>query len=571
MNSHLTQRELLLYVDGELSLWRSWQTQAHLLSCWSCRRELERLEQDINAIVDAQNRSFLPSTPRLIRPWDNFEELAAALPAPRLGVGMRLRQAGNLLSSDSLSSLRWATGVVTLVCFVVTALWLLPERLSAQVVLRRMEQAELVRRSVNTGQVIRQRLRVERIDRRSSTRRSVEMESWNVGARSVWRGDIRDLEQRYRRLGLASTLPLSAVAAERWLLETQAEPRASRTGDGVELEAHDSRAGAELESVNMRVQSGTWRLEGIRLTFTNDIFDVAEVDFAILKKSELSSDLLAELEPPAAPEARFARVRSGLPGPRPELDAPPPNLIEEELRIQYRLHEVGADLSEPIELKQDQGKIVISARAASDERKQQLAEMFGGDPRIRLETEVSPIPLTTTAPRSIAPSSAAERSPDKQLTEFFGSAEGQENFTRAVLGADALVLAPLYALQNLSQHWPSNVEPTLSAESREELDAMVNDYLHRLGTSLPELKQLLGPFLERFCGPNAAAPDTPPSYTDWRKSVTAGLEAARTLDRNLKALLTMSANGRTLPEACPDLKSALLELSSYVGTAPPKW
>jgi hypothetical protein len=363
---------------------------------------------------------------------------------------------------------------------------------------------------------------------------------------------------------------LSPVATERWLRETQAEPKVSRTGDAVELEAHDSRAGAELDSVNVRVQRGTWHLEGIRLTFTNDIFDVAEVDFAILKKSELPSDVLAELEPPVAPEAQSARVRSSLPGPRTEFDEPPPNPIEEELRIQYRLHEVGADLSEPIELKQDQGKIVISARAASDERKQQLAVMFGGDPRIRLETEVGPIPLATTSPRSIAPGSATERSPDEQLTEFFGSVEAQENFTRAVLGADASILARLYALQNLGQHWPSNVEPTLSAEGREKLDAMVNDHLHRFSASLPELKQLLGPFLERFCGPSAAGPDNPPHHRGWRESVTAGLDAARTLDRNLKALLTTSANGRTLPEACPDLKSALLELSSHAGNAPPK-
>lgn len=571
MNSHLTQREILLYVDGELSLWRSCRIQAHLLSCWNCRRELERMEEEIRAIVDAQHRSFLPSMPRPVRAWDSFDELAAALPpASRFRFRTWLRQAGNLLGGDSLSSLRWATAVVTLVCFAVAALWLMPERLSAQIVLHRMEQTELVRTSVSAGQVIRQRLRIERTDRRSSTRRSVELETWNSGARSVWRGDVRDLQQRYRLLGLESSLPISTAATERWLQQTWAEPKVLRAGDRLELEAHNTRKGDDLESVNVRVQTGTWRLEGIRLTFANSIFDVAELDLTILKKNELSSDLLAELEPAAAPEARSVRVDPAVRGLQPSPDALPLKPVEEELRVQFRLHEIGADLREPIELRQDQGKIVVNARAASDERKQQLSEMFGADPRIRLETEVSSTPLTTTVPPAIVSRAALEPRRDKQLVDFFGSAEAQENFTRAILDTDAAVLGHLYALRSLAQHWPSNVEPMLSVEGSRELHAMVNDHLRALSTSQSEMRQLLALFLVRLCGPGADSSGTLLSHADWRQSATAGLEAARTLDRNLRALLTTSSNRRTVEEACPELKSALLALSLSVGSMAPK-
>src|SRR5215813_10521964 len=123
MNNHLTQRELLLYVDGELSRWRVRQTQAHLFSCWSCRRELERLEQDIGAIVDAQNRSFLPSLPRSVRPWRSFDELAATLPVRGLRSRQWFRFAGGILDDSSARLMCWVTASATVLVVVALSLW----------------------------------------------------------------------------------------------------------------------------------------------------------------------------------------------------------------------------------------------------------------------------------------------------------------------------------------------------------------------------------------------------------------------------------------------------------------
>src|SRR5215467_10913260 len=99
MNSHLTRRELLLHVDGELTRGRERAAREHLLSCWACRRELERLKEDINTIVDAQNRCFSASTPRPQRPWAGFEELAATAPEPGFRISAWVRQIGGVLRS----------------------------------------------------------------------------------------------------------------------------------------------------------------------------------------------------------------------------------------------------------------------------------------------------------------------------------------------------------------------------------------------------------------------------------------------------------------------------------------
>jgi len=568
MTDHISRRELLLHLDGELSRRRSRQVQAHLLSCWHCRRELESLERDIHAIVDAQNRSFLPSAPRPVRSWDNFEELARALPAPRFQLGAWFRRAAGFLAAESFSSVRWATAVVTLVCFVATALWLTPERLSAETVLRRMEQAESVRRTVGGSQVIRQRILVERTDRRNLTRHSTEVESWKAGSRGVWRGDNAGLRQRYRDRGLESSLPLSPISTERWLGETQAETKLSRAGDTVDLQAHSTRVGGDLESVSVRVRKGTWHLEAIRLTFSDSIFDVAELDLTVLRKDELSPDLLAELEPAPVIEARsrssVARsILRTLPSTAPAI-----NPLEEELAVQYRLHEIGADLTDPIELKQEQGKIVIMARGASADRKQQLAELFGTDPHVRLETDVNGSEFDASAPLSLPITAASPHKPDQQLVEFLGSPEAQENFTRSVLDTDASILARLYALRKLAQHWPSDVEPSLSPERREQLRTIVQDHLRALDAGVPELQRLLAPLVDRLCGPTQTAPTTLSAHSDWRESAASGLASARALDRELRALLTTSNAQTTLSAACPGMKSNLTVLSDSLPGQP---
>lgn len=50
---HLSDRDLILWLDGELSRRRSAQAEGHLKSCWSCRVRRQELEQAITGFVHA--------------------------------------------------------------------------------------------------------------------------------------------------------------------------------------------------------------------------------------------------------------------------------------------------------------------------------------------------------------------------------------------------------------------------------------------------------------------------------------------------------------------------------------
>lgn len=561
MNSHLTPRELLHYVDGELPARQSRSAQAHLRSCWHCRTELERLEQDINLIVNAQDLSYFPAMPPPPRPWANFEEMAATLPS-RFRICAWLQRA-NFLAH--LGSVTWAATVVTLVCVLVTALWLTPARLSAEGVFRNLDAADLVRTRVARGQAVRQRVRVQRVDRHSSVRgRSMEFEFWTFGALSRWRGEDNDLHRLYRNLGIDTVLPLSAPACERWLSETGAKPKVSVSGGAVELRADGE--GRDLESVSVRVSSDGWHVAAMRLTFSDSIFDLSELDLTVLRKDELPPELLETLEPPSPANSPHAKVErtTGSTGKIAAMelsaDAPTVNLSEVELRVQFRLHEIGADLSEPIELKLEPPRVVISAAGASQGRKQQLVEMFDNDPRLRLDIDaraaLSEGPFTPVGVPGPTPQSA----PDKQLEAFFGGLDAEERFTRAVLAIDESILDRLYALRNLAERWPPEAEATLSDEARGELRGIAEDHRSALRADLPRLRELLTPLIESFCNGTVPSTGNPGAPVPWREFAAIGLSAAPTLDRYLRASLTTSANATNIGEACPNISGALSSL-----------
>jgi len=296
----------------------------------------------------------------------------------------------------------------------------------------------------------------------------------------------------------------------------------------------------------------------MRLTFTDTVFEITELDFAVLDRGTLSPDLLAALELPGSvnetPNVKNAASAHAA-GP---VSLTGPDLSDVELGVEFRLHQIGADLSEPIEVNKGKNQIVIRAVGASEERKRQLIDTFANDPNVRLELEkVSPPEGSISVPISISGSGTSAEL-DKKLMEFLGGAAAEESFARAVLASDASILARLYALRHLAERWPPGAEAGLSPDSRLQLRTMVNNHGSTLNTALPELKHRLAPLLQEFCG----AASLSPRAATWQESSNNGLQAARTLDRLLRALLTTSASSITIEKACPDLSTALSSLES---------
>jgi len=70
---HLTQEQLLRYLDGELSQSAARNAQSHLRACCSCQAEVDRLKEQIAAILEAQATVIGPSLPPPPSPWPRLE------------------------------------------------------------------------------------------------------------------------------------------------------------------------------------------------------------------------------------------------------------------------------------------------------------------------------------------------------------------------------------------------------------------------------------------------------------------------------------------------------------------
>jgi anti-sigma factor RsiW len=55
---HLSDEELLLAVDGELSGSRAKHAEEHLADCWDCRARKQSLEKTISNLVEARHAEF---------------------------------------------------------------------------------------------------------------------------------------------------------------------------------------------------------------------------------------------------------------------------------------------------------------------------------------------------------------------------------------------------------------------------------------------------------------------------------------------------------------------------------
>ncbi len=621
-NGHLTDKLLLFYVDGELASGESARVRRHLEACWTCRAKLEDLQVAIKSIVDFRDKVLLPMVPAPPRHWDGLDprmqELDKALQKPSVANSL-----SRLLRSIVLAP-RYAVFAVLVLAALGALVWLPSQpAISANELLTRAQAAQSAELRKVTAPVLHQRLRVRRRVAGSTEQASTDYDYWEDPSRGRFRqtGSSAEVLAELRAICNANQLdwqaPLSAAGYARWRDSLAARqdivaPAKVSTDRGVNdgpesltlttiargqaansLRSEDSGADS-IAKAELVVRTADWHPVEERLWVNDREYEIAELDYRVLPLSEVEALVFAE---PPAPVERVEAPRPVLTERTERLVPPPPDPEETEMAVRYGLHQLDADLGEPIEINRDsQGKVIVEASSVGPELQAKLRQQLASIPNAGLVLERPPSPTCDTCPlpsqemAEMTPSPPLAFAPvvnpnEKRLEEIFGDPHAQESFTREVLAVSEETLSHCFALRNLALRYPPEDEGKLTLMARAQLKEMVNDHIAALVEGTNHLQGLLRPLLEAlsnrsvpgFDTPQAAAEVTPAdevggsvgkgpkadlspdSGSQWQNASFTIFAAVQKANFLLISLLPNTNNPLPADQAVPQLRQALSE------------
>ena len=146
------------------------------------------------------------------------------------------------------------------------------------------------------------------------------------------------------------------------------------------------------------------------------------------------------------PPSRSAALPSGTPA-----------SISEELRVLVALHEIGADLGEPVEVNHSGGRILVGGVGVSAQRQRDIHRLLDSMPNVTVQF-AEPSAATSSADADAAPVGAKPSGIQARVEQHLGGRAEFERFSGHLLDTMDDAMARAYALRALSQRFPEGTE-----------------------------------------------------------------------------------------------------------------
>lgn len=568
---HPSERDLLLYVNGEGGGKLARRVRNHVDGCWSCSLKRDRLASAIAAFMrereaglgaedlsEAVNRRFESKLRRLVQ---NAESSRAET---------RRGTTRHLLPSAAHSFVALGLGVAIIALF-----WLrfssIPS-VSAREILDRVKHAEARRIAEVREPVVHQRFEVT--GRRSGQPpRSVYLETWHDPRSNRWSQETEEAaavsgalnsnnvvaRNQSHRSGPAANhslvaelqdilkvndmhrQPISASAFADWRAKLRrADERVMRTS----LENGDkaftiATSVAEPQPRNAIVKSEfvvrEQDLHPVRHRFSvsepNGLrsYEIRETSFEVVALSSLAASIFA---PPALPAAAAPVTLQATSSNRPSTLENPMGAVELEISLSHLLHQANACAGEEVEvITGSSGKLEVRGVVASAERRQQLTRLIAEYPQVPVKLQVPgdvepnrPALSSETLPGLTAVATQPGSSPIKDyLVAHFAqlelSAEARRartlEFSNRVIAEAELADLHAWELHRLARRFNAISLERISPSARTKFQSMARDHLRALARSVGRSDELLRPVLASLGStPNAGSKALTSSTTE---------------------------------------------------------
>jgi hypothetical protein len=517
---HKGEEQLLRYADGELPAREAAEVRQHLEACWQCRAALAELEDLVGRCMRYRRDVLQVALPPPPLPWTDirrkFDEVE--LSSARVSWLGRL---GNFRLPG-----RWIPVAVTaaLLCGVYLRFRETPS----------VHAAELLKRAVAAAERGPQAPR--RIQIRTSRHRITRIQGAHQPAAHP--ETTKQMRSLFELANYSWEDPLSARSFQSWrerldqkqdeVIAVNGGRRIRTTTDSGELvEATLTLKGQDLQPVE-----GTLRFRN------SEFVEITEVPAPPMPAPPLAASV--EAAPSAAPSE---------PAVEP---APPAATIADELQVIARLHRLGADLGEPVEVRRESGMVMVTGIGIGAARQRQIESELHALPNVVVRFSQPPS-IPEQAPAGPEPVPAAAPYPTAKLEKALGERAGE------LLDVSDALMARVYAVRRLAQRFPEWEESQLGGEERRTLARLLQEHSSALRARATEIHDLLSPVLRPDTG--AAAPARPPALpSGWQPAAEELFGRARLLERLLVAALGGSAMESPAEELPGRLSAAVAEL-----------
>jgi anti-sigma factor RsiW len=501
---HSDADNLMRYADGELPASQARKVRSHLQSCWQCRTELEEMQKVVGECVRYRKTVLEPHLPPPPAAWGDlsykFDEIDATLDRPSWLE--RLRPA-----------MRWVP-----VAAALAVAWLAYNQLRDT---PSVQAAELLRKAIAAADAAPAPVRRVRIRTRQHT-------------------VIRPAAAKSEETGPLE--PLSARSYQQWRNQLPQKHDVVASVDG-NYQIRTSTPSGDLAEATLQLRMTDLHAVQERLEFRNhDWVEIEEVQEDALPPATMSAE---SVHPPVAVSAPDAPATSE------EIRQPAPAAtVGDELSVLVALHNVGADLGDPVEVKRQRGQILVAGIGVDPQRRQEIEQALGA--RRNVVVRFSDPDGTASQPEKPA---AGAVPPGADVTALQGRIEkqagGRANYER--LSTDALdasesMMARAYALRRIAERFPRSVDAEMTASDRQVLRDLYREHATALARQAGDIERLLKPVLVPLGGKVTSAP--PAAAESWQ----AGTEHLFTIARRVETLLAVmlgvapgEAAGRDIP------------------------
>ncbi|HLJ46170.1 MAG TPA: hypothetical protein VKU01_09190 [Bryobacteraceae bacterium] len=174
----------------------------------------------------------------------------------------------------------------------------------------------------------------------------------------------------------------------------------------------------------------------------------------------------------------------------------PATITHEEIAVLSRLHELKADLGEPIELQRSTDRLVLTASGLKTERSQAIRVALAGIPDLTIRFTV---PEVQVQEGGLPASPSTERQPvafQTDLLAFTGGRQQLQNLGDALLDASDQVTTYVHALDNLETRFPAALVSSMSEDDRGVLRRIQSDHRIAARYAAHSLDRLIEPIFD---------------------------------------------------------------------------